>query len=58
MSYPYGEARALFTYGLMLAEQGETALARERLDAALTILSRLGERLYMEAAEHLLASVP
>jgi tetratricopeptide (TPR) repeat protein len=58
MSYPYGEARALFTYGLMLAEQGETALARERLDVALTILSRLGERLYMEAAEHLLASVP
>jgi predicted ATPase/transcriptional regulator with XRE-family HTH domain len=58
MSYPYGEARVLCTYGLVHVEKGEPEQARERLAASLVILNRLGERLYAETAEKILASSP
>jgi hypothetical protein len=38
-------------------QQGETRSARERLEAALAILDRLGERLYAERVEQLLAGL-
>jgi hypothetical protein len=44
MPYPHGEGRLLHVYGLLHARQGEPARARERLDAALAIFTRLGAR--------------
>ncbi|WIG59112.1 MAG: hypothetical protein OJF49_001859 [Ktedonobacterales bacterium] len=48
MPYPYAEAKLLYTYGLLAVQQGMADAARERFDAARTLLGRLGERLYME----------
>ncbi len=42
ISYPYAEARTLETYGAMRLAQGETDMARTRLEAALAIFDRLG----------------
>ncbi len=55
MPYPYAEAKALYVYGLLHQARGEPAPARERLEAALVILNRLGERLYAEHVERVLA---
>lgn len=54
MPYPYAEARALYVYGLLHQQKGEPEQARERLRASLTILNRLGERLYAEHVERAL----
>ena len=43
MGYPYGKAKTLYVYGLVLKEQGEVSLARERLELAQAILRELGE---------------
>jgi tetratricopeptide (TPR) repeat protein/transcriptional regulator with XRE-family HTH domain len=55
MHTPYEEAQTLYLYGLLHLQQGETQPARERLEAALAILNRLGERLYAERVERALA---
>lgn len=55
---PYDAAKALYLYGRLHHETGHPTQARERLEAALAILSRLGERLYAERAQRLLASLP
>jgi predicted ATPase/DNA-binding XRE family transcriptional regulator len=57
MPYPYAEAKALYVYGALYAERGEFEPARERLEAALAICGRLGERLYAGCAERLLARI-
>jgi len=54
-SYPYAEAKALYAAGLIARQHGEHAQARERFSEALTILNRLGERLYAAQAECALA---
>jgi hypothetical protein len=41
----------------MRVAQGETELARERLEAALTIIGRLGARKDAERTEQLLAAI-
>jgi hypothetical protein len=46
MGYPYAKAKTLYIYGLVLKEQAEVVLARERLEMAQTILHELGEREY------------
>jgi tetratricopeptide (TPR) repeat protein len=55
MPAPYTEAKALYLYGLLHKAQGEAEPARERLEAALVILRKLGERLYAGKIERLLA---
>jgi tetratricopeptide (TPR) repeat protein len=55
MPYPYAEAKALYVYGLLHHANGEPIQARVRLEAALEILNRLGERLYAEQVERALA---
>jgi non-specific serine/threonine protein kinase len=40
--YPWGEARVLDVYGVLHLRQGQFASARQRLEAALAIFSRLG----------------
>jgi hypothetical protein len=44
MPYPYAEARLLTVEGERYVAQGETGLARERLEEALAIFHRLGAR--------------
>jgi tetratricopeptide (TPR) repeat protein len=56
--FPYGEAKALYVHGLLHQAKGEPKLAHERLEAALLILNRLGERLYAEQVERALTTVP
>jgi tetratricopeptide (TPR) repeat protein/DNA-binding XRE family transcriptional regulator len=51
---PYAEAKVLCHYGQLLAAQGMQVLARERWEDALSILNRLGERLYAEHVERAL----
>jgi hypothetical protein len=51
MPHPYAEARLLHLYGDLHVQQGETALARERLEAALAIFQRLGARQDLERVE-------
>jgi tetratricopeptide (TPR) repeat protein len=57
LASPYDEAKALYVYGLLHVGKGEMESARGRLDAALAILNRLGERLYAEHVERTLADV-
>jgi uncharacterized protein HemY len=57
MPYPYAEARLLYVYGEMHAQQGEPEAARERLEAALAIFRRLGARKDAERAEQALAAL-
>jgi predicted ATPase/DNA-binding XRE family transcriptional regulator len=57
MDYPYAEAKALFAAGLIACQQGRRARAIERLQAALSIFARLGERLYAAQAEDALAQL-
>ncbi len=54
MTYPYIEAKALYTAGIVLLQQGQPAQASEPLAQALAILKRLGERLYAEQVEQAL----
>jgi tetratricopeptide (TPR) repeat protein/transcriptional regulator with XRE-family HTH domain len=51
---PYAEAKTLYAAGLVSHQKGELAPARQRFEAALTILKRLGERLYARHIERLL----
>jgi tetratricopeptide (TPR) repeat protein len=51
MPYPYGQARALYEQGIMLARKGELSRAGWCLDEALTIFRRLDARLHVERAE-------
>jgi hypothetical protein len=55
--YPYAEARLLSLYGEMCVHAGQPALARERLEAALTIFRRLGARKDLERIEQVLATL-
>jgi tetratricopeptide (TPR) repeat protein/transcriptional regulator with XRE-family HTH domain len=55
MPYPYAEAKALYVYGLLYQARGDQETARERLEDALSICARLGERLYAEQIEEALA---
>ena len=57
MPYPYAEAKALDMYGQLFTAQGEWALAREKYQAALAILHRLGERLYAQRIERALTTL-
>jgi tetratricopeptide (TPR) repeat protein/transcriptional regulator with XRE-family HTH domain len=52
--YPYIEAKALYAYGRVEAAAGNSAQARARFEAALTILSSLGERMYASHIERAL----
>jgi hypothetical protein len=54
MPYPYAEARLLQVYGMLYIQKGDTAQARERLEAALAIFRRLGARKDVEQTEQLL----
>ena len=51
---PYLEAKTLSTWGLLQMKQGEFTPARGRLEDALSILNRLGERLYAARVERAL----
>jgi len=54
MATPYAEAKTLYTAGLVSHKKGELEPARQRFEAALTILEQLGERLYAQHIEQLL----
>jgi tetratricopeptide (TPR) repeat protein/transcriptional regulator with XRE-family HTH domain len=55
---PYAEAKTLSVMGYLHLQQGAIDLARERLEAALVILGKLGERLYASHIEQMLAQLP
>jgi tetratricopeptide (TPR) repeat protein/transcriptional regulator with XRE-family HTH domain len=55
MAAPYAEAKTLYTAGLVSHMKGELEPAHQRFEAALTILERLGERLYARYIEQLLS---
>jgi tetratricopeptide (TPR) repeat protein len=57
MRYPYGEAKTLYVYGLLHMRKGEPEQACAQLEAMLATCARLGERLYAEHAERLLAEL-
>jgi len=54
MAVPYAEAKTLYVAGLVSHQKRELAPARQRFEAALTILAQLGERLYARHIEQLL----
>jgi hypothetical protein len=55
--YPYAEARLLYVYGLLHAQKGESGPARERLEAALALVRRLGARKDAERLEQAIGSL-
>jgi class 3 adenylate cyclase/tetratricopeptide (TPR) repeat protein len=55
--FPYGEARALYEYGMMHAQRGDPRQARKRLKRALTIFERLGARKDLERTQLALKEV-
>jgi tetratricopeptide (TPR) repeat protein len=55
MAMPYAEAKTLSTAGLVSHRRGELEAAHQRFDSAMTILERLGERLYARSIEQLLS---
>jgi hypothetical protein len=55
LPYPYAEVKALFEYGHLQLQQGMAQQARERFEAALAICARLGEQLYAQHIEAMLA---
>jgi tetratricopeptide (TPR) repeat protein len=57
MPYPHGEGRLLEVYGQLHLSRGESAAARERLEAALNIFRRLGACKDAELTEQLLATL-
>jgi tetratricopeptide (TPR) repeat protein len=54
MAAPYAEAKTLYAAGLVSHKRREFEPARQRFEAALAILERLGERLYARYIEQLL----
>jgi hypothetical protein len=54
MATPYAEAKILYTAGLVSRKRRESELARQQLEAARSICTRLGERLYAQHIEQLL----
>jgi tetratricopeptide (TPR) repeat protein len=58
MPYPYAETRLLHVYGQLHAEEGELALARQHLEAALALSRRLGARRVTAQVERAVASLP
>jgi tetratricopeptide (TPR) repeat protein/transcriptional regulator with XRE-family HTH domain len=54
MAAPYAEAKTLYVAGLVSRHRREFEPARQRFEAALTLLERLGERLYAGHIEQLL----
>jgi tetratricopeptide (TPR) repeat protein/DNA-binding XRE family transcriptional regulator len=55
--YPWLEAKALYTYGQVHVARNEPDRARKTYEQALTICTRLGERLYAEHIECALAEL-
>lgn len=55
MATPYAEAKTLYVAGLVSRRRREFEPARQRFEAALAILERLGERLYARYIEQLLS---
>ncbi len=51
MRYPYGEAKTRYTCALLHTQQNQPEEARTSLQAAQTILEKLGERLYRQQIE-------
>jgi Flp pilus assembly protein TadD len=56
MPEPLNEAITRHEWGRILAEAGDTAGAREQLDAALTLFRRLGAEPFVERSERVLVS--
>ena len=54
MATPYAEAKTFYTAGLVSRKRREFEPARQRLEEALGICTRLGERLYAQHIEQLL----
>ncbi len=54
MTIPYAEAKTLYVAGLVSRRRKEFGPARQRFEAALTILECLGERQYARYIEELL----
>jgi tetratricopeptide (TPR) repeat protein len=52
IGYPYGEARLLQVAGDLYVQMGQPELARERLEAALALATRLGARRVVAQATH------
>ena len=57
MPHPYAEAKVQYVYGLLRSQRSEPGQARERLEAALALLNRLGERLHAERVEGAIAAL-
>jgi tetratricopeptide (TPR) repeat protein len=57
IGYRYAEGRLLHVYGLMYRQKGEAGLAREQMEAALTIFRRLGAGKDAERAEQAIAGL-
>jgi len=57
MPHPYAEAKLLYIAGLAAARAERTDAARHHFTASLTILRRLGERLYATHAARALAAL-
>jgi transcriptional regulator with XRE-family HTH domain/tetratricopeptide (TPR) repeat protein len=57
MPYPYAEARVLFVYGQVQAAKGEPERAHALWQEALAICEKLGERLYAERIEEVVATL-
>jgi class 3 adenylate cyclase/tetratricopeptide (TPR) repeat protein len=58
ITYPYAEAKALYTSGELFSQRGNVARAREKLLAAQAICARLGERAYAARIERALSLLP
>jgi hypothetical protein len=54
---PYSEAKTLYVYGQLCFASGESVQARAQYEAALAILTRLGERLYAAQVERALTAM-
>ncbi len=54
MPMPFGEGRALYEWGIMCLAQEKPEEAREKLEAALTLFTRLGAKLDASRAEEAL----
>lgn len=57
MPFPFGAGRALYEFGLMLAQRGEPDAARERLTRALDVFQRLGAKKDAERTDLALAAL-
>lgn len=57
MQHPYGEAKMLYAHGVLHMQQRDDDKARSYFEGAVDILARLGERLYAERVEILVADL-